>query len=333
MNARVLVTGGSGFIGTNLVDALRRDGADVLNLDVKPPQHPEHEVLWQECDVRDLSSTAAAFRAFQPDVVHHLAARTDLHGRTLRDYDSNVRGVESVIEAVRATPSVRRALFASSRMVCRTGYQPSAEDDYCPPNAYGESKVAGERLVRQAGLECEWLIPRPTSIWGPWFDIPYKDFFTAVDRGRFVHVRGHRVRKSFGYVGNTVHQLRRLAECEPAEVQGATLYMGDYPPVCVDEMAELMRGELGAPRIRTVPLAVLKPVALGGDLLKAVGWKEPPLTRFRLDNLLTQMVLDLSHLESVVGPLPYTVEQGVVETVGWLRAHDGAAGRRSVAAS
>jgi hypothetical protein len=61
---------------------------------------------------------------------------------------------------------------------------------------------------------------RPTSIWGPWFEIPYRTFFDATARGRYLHPRGRKVRKSFGYVGNTVYQLDRLMFAEGPKVLG-----------------------------------------------------------------------------------------------------------------
>jgi nucleoside-diphosphate-sugar epimerase len=51
--ARVLVTGGSGFIGTNIVEHYRSSGHEVTSLDVLPPQHPQHGTLWGKVDLLD----------------------------------------------------------------------------------------------------------------------------------------------------------------------------------------------------------------------------------------------------------------------------------------
>lgn len=319
MMPRVLVTGGSGFIGTNLVEEFRREGAPVLNLDLNPPINPAHADLWHRCDILDATELATCVREFGPTHVYHLAARTDLHGTALSDYAANTVGVKSTLSAVAGSKSVERSVFASSRMVCRIGYAPRHEADYRPPNSYGGSKVIGERLVRDARLPSPWIIVRPTSIWGPWFGVPYRDFFLAVLNGRYMHVRGRRVMKSFGYVGNTCFQLRKLITGDSDLAHGRTLYLGDYPPICVNEMAELIRRSGSARRIPTVPLLPLRAVARTGDLLTHFGWTDPPLTSFRLDNLLTEMVFDLRELEECVGPLPYSLEQGVVQTLRWMR--------------
>lgn len=321
MARRILVTGGSGFIGTNLVERYRTEADAVLSLDPKPPQHPEHGPLWHRIDPLDGAALHAHFAEFAPTHVLHFGARTDLDGRRLLDYDANIRGVSAVIEAVRRTASVERVIFASSRMVCRIDHRPTAPDEYSPPNPYGESKVVGELLVREARLDCPWTIVRPTSIWGPWFDVPYKSFFLSIAGGRYVNVRGHVVDKSFGYVGNSVYQVDRLLAAPVDRVAGRTFYLADYPPINVGVMAEEIRRRLGAPPVRTVPRAVLEPAAKGGDVLKRLGWRNPPLTSFRLDNLMTEMVYDLTDTREIAGDLPYSVPAGVELTVAWLREH------------
>lgn len=317
---RVLISGGSGFIGTNLESFYRERGDEVLAFDSAPPRDPSRTSSLRQTDLLDRESVGRVFEEYRPTVFFHLGARTDLHGESRQDYAANLGGLEHVIEAARRTPSLQRAIFASSRMVCRIDHRPSTMDEYSPPNAYGESKVLGEGIVRESGLEVPWTIVRPTSIWGPWFDVPYKSFFLSIAKGRYVHIKGHAVDKSFGYVGNTVHQLDRLARAAPETVGGKTLYLGDYPPINTGDMAERVRLEMGAPKIRTLPMPALRVAAALGDGARRLGWDEPPLTSFRLANLVTEMVYDLTPLESVVGPLPYSLDDGIRATVQWMRA-------------
>jgi nucleoside-diphosphate-sugar epimerase len=254
--------------------------------------------------------------------VYHLAARTDLHGDNLLEYRDNIEGVRNVVTAVNSTPSVKRAIFASSRMVCALGYQPVSDRDYHPTNAYGASKSIGERIVRAHSRSGLWVIVRPTSIWGPWFDVPYRDFFDTIRRGYYFRVLGHNhITKSFGYVGNTVHQLIGLMNAPEEDVATRTFYVADYEPTDINAMAENVRSAMGAPRIRVIPYAVLKAAATVGDLARQFGWAEPPITSFRLRNLLMDMIFDLSALERAAGPLPYSVGDGVDKTVAWMRTH------------
>lgn len=321
---RVLVTGGSGFIGTNVVDAFLGDGCVVLNVDIAPPKVPAHLANWQQLDILDNVAVRQTFFSFRPELVIHLAAKTVLDERaTLGHYAANVQGVQSVIDAVRAAGSVERTFFASSRLVCRLGYVPKDDTDYQPSTVYGLSKVRGEQLVRSAPLGLgTWTILRPTGIWGPWFGVPYRDFFTAIRRGRYVHAARRNARKSYGYVENTVYQVRRLADRLPSDVNGRTFVVADYPPVRIRAWAESIREAFGARPIHSVPLPLLKGAAIAGDAVEWLRLGHAPLTSFRLSNLVSDMVYDLSPLEELVGPLPYTLTQGVERTVAWLSRSD-----------
>lgn len=319
---RVLVTGGSGFLGTNLVDYFASKGDDVLNIDFAKPRSPEHWKYWIDCDLHDDISLAERIQRFGPQAILHMAARTDLHGRSVEDYSVNTRGVDNLIRAVEGLDSLERIIFASSRLVCKIGVQPTNDQDYCPSTAYGESKVIGEQRVRGAveRLPCPWMIVRPTSIWGPWFDVPYKTFFLMVARGLYVHPRLMRIPKSFGFVGNTVYQLDRLLRAPKEQTQGRVFYLGDYPAIDVEAMAHAIQRALGSRPIRSVDKRLLRFAARAGDALQRFGWRNPPLTTFRLENLMTPMVHDLEPLEELVGALPHSMEEGVEITTRWLRS-------------
>lgn len=319
-NPKVLVTGGSGFIGTNLVDALVRNGIEVTNLDVLPPRDARQHGRWRQGDLRDSRGVREVIRSTSPDAVVHLGARTDLRGTSLGDYAANTDGTRNLLDALAGVEPAPRLLVASTRMVCPIGYQPRADDDYRPPNAYGQSKVLTEQILRDSGYRGVWMIVRPTSIWGPWFDVPYRDFFLAVARGRYRHPAGQRIRKSFGYVENTVHQLLSLLEASPELVHERLFYLADYEPLELSDWATRIGQATGGPSVRTVPLSLLRAGALAGDVLQRLGWREPPLTRFRLDNLLTQMIYDLSPTREVAPTLPVDLETGVRRTADWLHS-------------
>ena len=317
--ARVLVTGGSGFIGTNLVGAYKSAGIAVTSLDLAEPRNPGDRDVWRRVDVRRLDDLRAAFAEVRPTHVFHLAARTDLDGQTLEDYDANVGGVANVLSVLRDSPvTVARTVFASSRLVCRIGYQPASDEDYCPTTPYGASKVETERLVR-ASQDIPWVLARPTSIWGPWFDVPYRDFFLSVARGRYVHPRGKRIHKSFGFVGNTTWQLHKLMTAPDEKVLGRTFYLADDPPIEVRDLADRIRSTLGRRRTTSVPLPVLSVLARAGDAVERTGHRAP-LTSFRLANLLTPMIHDLTPLAEVAGSPPYTLDLSVPATVEWMRS-------------
>ena len=317
---KVVVTGGSGFIGTNLVESYVLSGDEVLNFDVEPPRNPRHRHLWRAIDCLNGSDLGGALESASPDYIFHLAARTDLGGQTDEDYAANTTGTANLCAAVPRCRGLKHVVFASSLLVCRPGYRPKHETDYLPTTAYGRSKMISEQIVRAAPeLGCRWTIVRPTHIWGPWFRAPYRDFFTMVGRGFYIHPRVENLRKAFGFVGNVVYQLKRIAEGESAD--HLTLYVTDYEPLEVGCWAEAIAREMKVRKPLQAPLSLLRAVAKIGDFAGTVGGYNAPLTSFRLNNLLTETVVDLGMTKTICGPLPYTPQEGVRMTVEWLRCN------------
>jgi nucleoside-diphosphate-sugar epimerase len=206
--------------------------------------------------------------------------------------------------------------------VCRLGYIPRHDSDYCPNTYYGESKVLGERIVRElAGNSFVWVIVRPTSIWGPWFDVPYKGFFAAVKKGLYFHPRGHQVNRSYGFVLNVVSQLAGLISQQVGghQVHSQMFYLADYQPVDVKQWADTIADAFGKSKTHEAPLFLMRLIAAGGDLFKRLRVRNPPLTSLRLNNLLTSAVFDMNAVRSLCGESPYTLEAGVRITVEWMR--------------
>ena len=203
---RILITGASGFIGTNLLQACCDGGAEVCNFDCAPPRCDAHRAYWRPGNLLDAPALDLLLGEFAPHQVFHLGARTDMHGQHASDYRANIDGVANLLAALSRHPPPRPTIFASSMLVCRRGYQPRGDYDYCPDSAYGESKAQGEQLVRDAAVR--WVIVRPTSIWGPWFGVPFLNFFRTVRRGRYFHPARAPIWRTLGFVLNTVQQLQ-----------------------------------------------------------------------------------------------------------------------------
>ncbi|HEV8537169.1 MAG TPA: NAD(P)-dependent oxidoreductase [Candidatus Limnocylindria bacterium] len=318
---RVLVTGSSGFIGRHLVRELALHGYQVTAVDRIPGDPPVPGVAEQTSDLLDRDGLAATIRGAQPECVIHLAARTDLDERgDLSGYAANIQGVENLVAAIRATPGVRRAIYTSSQLVCRIGYTPESDDDYRPNTLYGESKVLGEKIVRREdGGGVAWCIVRPTTIWGPGMSAHYQRFFRMIAAGRYVHVGRRPLFKSFGYVGNVVHQYLGLLWADAITISRRTFYLADYEPMSLREWAEGIRRHLGAPPIRSIPELLARAAARGGDVLNRLGWRTFPYNSFRLGNVLTEYEFDLAATAELCGPLPYSMDEGVTATVSWLR--------------
>ena len=318
---RILVTGGSGFIGTNLAARMLDKKFDVLSIDEKEPQDVKHATVFKKIDILDAEALAKVFAEFSPSDVVHLAARTGLNGKALADYSANTIGVANLLLAISKQSSVKRCIFTSSKLVCRTGYTPRHDKDYQPDTLYGESKVEGEKIVRSSeSLRCDWCIVRPSSIWGPWFGVPYRGFFLTVAKGLYFHPGKVNPPKSFGYVGNVVYQIEKLLEAPRDVVQGRVFYLSDYDEFTIWKWADTISLKIGNKKVKTLPESLVKLVALSGDMLKKIGVKNPSLTTFRLKNMRADTTgIPLEPIKELTGPLPYTMEQGVDQTITWLK--------------
>ena len=224
---KILITGASGFIGTNLMEDFISKGYEVLNIDFNKPKIPERKSLWKNVDITEYSPFERAVLDFNPDYLVHLAARTDLDGKTLDDYDANVTGVENLMNIVHKCPNLKKVIVTSSKFVTRNGYQIKNQHDYCPHTKYGESKVETEIRVWGNEPQCDWCIIRPTSIWGPWFGVPYRNFFDMVMRRMYFHIGHIKCHKTYGYIGNAIYQIEQLLFTETSDSENKVFYIGD----------------------------------------------------------------------------------------------------------
>jgi UDP-glucose 4-epimerase len=158
---RTLVTGGAGFIGSNLVDALLERGEEVAVVDDLSTGRRENldaalsagaELL--EADIRDAAAMAEIGRSRRPEVVFHLAAQIDVRRSVAEpDFDAsvNVAGTANMLEAARQADSRRFVFVSTGGAIYGEGEGkplPLAEDAAVEPlSPYGQSKFAGEGYV------------------------------------------------------------------------------------------------------------------------------------------------------------------------------------------
>lgn len=313
---KILITGGSGFIGTNLIETLRKTDAEILSVDMAEPKLESHRQIWKKVDIREKNAIMATVKDFQPDYVIHLAARTDLNGKTLQDYDANMQGVSNLLDALEQVPNLKQAVFASSMYVCEPGYMPKDFEDYAPHTLYGESKVETERRIKERNPKYTWSIIRPTSIWGPWFGEPYNKFFHIVLNHMYFHMGKRACRKTYGYVDNAIYQIMSIFDADAEKVNRKVFYIGDYEPYDITEWANEIAKEAGI-WIPRIPYWCFKCAGWFGDLLKKFGIAFP-MTSFRLHNMTTDNVHNLEPIKNIAQNLPVSRTEGTKRTLDWI---------------
>ncbi len=259
---------------------------------------------------------------FRPEVVVHLAARTDVDGRSVTDYCLNFDGTRYLIDALGITGQrcASQVLFVSSQLVCRVGYLPQRDDDYDPSNPYGESKVLMEKTIREhmpSGIT--WCILRPTTIWGEGMSAHYMRFLSLLRDGHYFHLGTGPLYKSYGYVGNSAYQIMKLINAEENLIERKVFYISDYQPLSLTAWTNSLAAALGARRPHSIPIFVARILGLCGDVINWLGFKKFPLNSYRVRNITTEYIFDLTATEVVCGSLPFTVEQGISRLATWFK--------------
>jgi nucleoside-diphosphate-sugar epimerase len=320
-NMRILITGGSGFIGTSLVEHFIELSRQFTNLDIRAPHKSSHQNYWQKSDILDTENVFLKFKAFQPTHVVHLAAKASIEGKSLEDYKENTVGTSNILSACTNTPSVSRIIITSTQHVRKPGSGLQANDaDYDPLMMYGESKVVMEEIVRSRDIKCIWTIIRPTNIWGPWHPhLPY-GLWRLMKKGLYFHPAGDQVIRSYGYVENAVWQIDQILNAPKELVDRKTYYIGELPSSQYDWVNQFSLGLTGRP-VRLLPKELIRILAYTGDILKRMGISFPMYSS-RYNNLITTNIVPVSPTFEVFGAPPYTTIDGIAKTVRWLETQN-----------
>jgi nucleoside-diphosphate-sugar epimerase len=316
---RIVITGGSGFIGTHFIADHHDKYHKLANIDIKPPIFESQIPFWHQIDLLDIKALKDFFLRFRPTHVLHLAARTDLdEKKNLSRYAVNIQGVDNLVHAIRKTPSIQRVIMASSMLVCKVGYAPRSFTDYSPGNLYAKSKVETELITQKSKLACTWTIVRPTTIWGPHHQRLQTGFFRILQKNLYFHPGNKKSRKSYGYVRNTVYQIQKIFESTPEMVHRKTMYLADSP-IVLSEWVDAFSARLVGVKAKKLPYPLIKMIALGGDLLEYVFQIHAPMTSFRLRNMTIDNVVDTTLIDTLCSKLPFSLIDGVTETCSWIQ--------------
>ncbi len=319
---RILVTGGTGFIGRHLCRWLTEKGYSVRVLSRRSAtaggDNAGVEIITG--DVGDLESVLRAMDGVQG--VFHLASLLGAapvdSGRFL---EVNARGTENVLTAARRA-GVRRFIHVSSVGVLGSIQGPPAGEDapYHPEDVYELSKQQGEETARRFAAEGDpVVIVRPTWVYGPG-DRRTLKLMRAIQKRYFFFVGDGETREHPIFVDDLVEGMGR---CMTADLMaGEILTLGGAQVVPIRRLCEIIADSLGASLRRVhVPRQPLRLAAgLLEDVLRLFG-SEAPLTRAKVDFFFKHRAYDVSKAARLIGfTAPVPLEEGIPRTVAWYRA-------------
>jgi UDP-glucose 4-epimerase len=311
---RACITGGAGFIGSNLADRLSTAGVEVVIVD-------DFRTGWREFvtealsrdgvtliegDVLDMALLEEAVGGC--DWVFHLQANADVrHGleHPRRDLEQNTIATSNVLEAMRAQGVTRIAFASTGSVYGEPEVFPTPEDAPFPlqTSLYGASKLAGEGLIEAyaCGYGFTGLICRFVSILGERYTHGHVfDFYCALKRDP-AHLRvlgDGRQEKSYLYVGDCISAILTAAENHHDQA-GAHIYnLGTEETVVVDDSVRIITEHLGlSPEIEHT----------GGQR----GWTgDSPLIH-----------LDTSRIRQLGWKPQLTIEQALARTLQWFESN------------
>ncbi len=310
-----MVTGGAGFIGSTIVDALVDTGVGVLAVDdlsrgaLANLEHAlGHGAQLAELDVRDGAAVDEAVRSFRPELVFHLAAQIDVRismDEPARDAGVNVLGSVNVFAAAHAA-GVRRVVNTSTggAIYGETDVVPTSETVPAEPvSAYGVSKLSAERYARwfrrARGLDVVTL--RYGNVYGPRQDPSGEagviaSFCDRVLAGRRPTVYGDgRQTRDYVFVADVA--AANLAAADPGRPAHGEYNIGTGAEVSVLELVESVATAAGVEPAAFAPeFAPARP----GELLRSC--------------------LDVTRARHDLGlPSPTPLSDGLVRTLEWAR--------------
>ena len=322
---RAFVTGGSGFVGRNLIRTLIGRGDQVRALVRSKAAAQAVESLGAEAVRGDLDETdvmRAGMRGCA--VVFHAAAKVEEWGDPASYYHVNVTGTRNVLHAAREAAVPKLVHVSTEAVLADGGPLVQVNEAWAYPDRpiprYPETKAESERLVLAANSESlATVVIRPRFIWGGDDTSLLPQLVSAVKSGRFMWIDGGHYLSSTTHVDNVVEGLI----CGWRQGRGGEIYfVTDGEPV---EFRQMITELLATQGIRIpdkrAPLWLIKAVAEVTERIWTLAniQRPPPATRVLVGLVAQEVTIDDSKARSEIG------------YVGRMTREAGLAAMRSVA--
>jgi nucleoside-diphosphate-sugar epimerase len=320
---RSVITGGAGFIGSHLTEALLARGDDVVC--VERPGASRRWLAGLRVEFRghgleDPRQLAAALDG--ADVVYHLAGLTEAR-KPADYYRVNTEGTARVLRAAAgqrgAAPRVVLASSLAAVGPCRGDEVVSLDSVPRPISHYGQSKLLAEVMMHAYADRVPGVILRPTSTYGP-RERGVLKFFQLVQHGIALTIGGWGREVCLLYVGDLVQGL--VAAGTNPHAVGRTYYLAHPRPLTWREFAEAVGTAIGRhPFLVSVPRSVAKLVAIGAEVGAFLARSAAILNRERVREMTqVRWVCDVERSIAELGFRPaYPLDRGVALTAAWYR--------------
>ena len=326
---RVLITGGTGFIGTALSLAYLKDGHEVVVLarEATPAEREnaaELRAAGARIVVASVTEADEVRRALEGvQVVHHIAAA--MREANIPDsvfWETNVQATERLLKASRDA-GVRRFVYCSSiGAFGKAPPKPATEETPCAPvDIYQKTKKAAEELCLRYRAETGFplSIVRPAEVYGP-RDRRLLKLFRAVASRKFVMIGSGRNEHHLVYIDDLVSGMR-LAEEKDAAL-GEIFVLAGERSIDTQGLVRTVASALGVdpPRLR-IPLGPVVAAAVACEAICRPFGIQPPIYPRRVDFFRSDFSFDISKAKRVLGYRPqFDLPAGLRSTAEAYRA-------------
>lgn len=317
--ANITVIGGSGFVGTRLIELLKSEH-QIRNIDKRPSLF--HNNLTIIGDVRDTTSISKHIN--NTDIVILLAAehRDDVSPVSLY-YDVNVQGMRNVLSAMEAN-GVKRIIFTSSVAVYGLNKKNPNENFPADPfNHYGKSKWQAEQVLQEwHKTHPDWNVNilRPTVIFGERNRGNVYNLLKEIASGHFLMVGKGNNKKSMAYVGNIVSFIRFLID---TKTSGYNVYNYiDKPDFTMNELvshvSKVLKKHIPATHF---PYWLGMLGGYGFDFLAWITRKKLTISSVRVKKFCATTQFDATKVQESGFKAPYTLGEGLSRTLEYEFVH------------
>jgi nucleoside-diphosphate-sugar epimerase len=321
---RLLVTGGTGFIGSHLAEEGRKRGAEVVVLGLTGrPEEQANAGLLSRMGVEVLSGSitdAELCRRAARGATHifHLAVAMREGGKADEFFESiNLDGTRQLLEAANRQRLQRFVYCSTIGIYGHRAPGITREDSpLVPGNVYERTKVSAELLVRDVAQHCgvPAVILRPADVYGP-RDQRLLKLFKGVSKGRFPLFGSGKGRRHMIYVDDVVSAFFKA--CERDEALGEGLIVAGPSACTLRELVDEITAATGSRRYGVrLPLAPMLALAAAVEDISAALGIDPPIYRRRMDFFHSDSEFDTSRARRVLDWVPKVdLREGVRRTL------------------
>lgn len=311
----IAVIGGSGFIGTRLIELLIEAGHTVTIVDIRNSEkYPE---LRKAGDVRKIEDIVSACRGC--DTIYNLAAEHKDDVRPLSLYDDvNVQGARNVC-IVAEQLGIQKIIFTSTVAIygfSENELNENADINYI--NDYGRTKYEAEQVylqwVERSPERCLRMV-RPTAVFGEGNRGNVYNLIRQLGKKHFVMVGEGSNQKSIAYVGNIVAFLKFLLTVDGEQTE--IFNYADKPDLRMNEMVPLVREAFGYGATLPVrlPYWLAYPVATVLDMIAVITHQSFPVSRVRLRKFCSNSQFSTKRLKATGFEAEYELTAALRQTI------------------